>query len=530
MQHGIISRCVPYLLAALVVLCTTLIGGAAARYVSLQVTDYQARAALAADTDDLLDQAYLMGRDIHAIMQRTAAAPFPPCSDHDLTFMRGLILHAYGIRDLERIQGQTIMCSALLGVLDPPLAVDIGAPDFMLSNGIYFKQAAPVISIPGQVSSIVYNDRLTAVLSSQFFAGRVSPEAEFELAFMNPETRQVYRNALGGVDISDDFFTNPRIEHHQNLLASTRCAEDGQFLCIALAMDLNTLRARYQLDVSITAIAGCIAGAALGMLAIQIYLRSQRMENRLRRTLRRNKLHVVYQPVYDPQNRRTVGAEALARWRLPDKTLVSPEVFIPLAEQHGLVHLVTRNVVHRVIEDSEQLLRQNPDFYICINISAADLSSPDFADYLHRSISTAGIRPSQIRLEITERSAADPAEATPHVSRLQAAGHHLLLDDFGTGHSNLTTLSALNVDGLKLDRGFTTAIGTDSAPALIVPRILEMASALRLSVITEGVETQEQADYLMARGVQHMQGWLFGKPSSIQALGLRLQREVVAES
>ncbi len=527
MLFGILSRCLPYLMAAGFVIGMAFLAGAGAFYVGREAANFQARTVATTAVDRLIDQTRILITSIFAILQEAENSPYPPCSDPDLALLRGLTLQSGSIGDIGRIRNHTLVCSALLGVLKTPIPRPIEREDFVLPSGLHVRMHQPPGAANAGRRPLIFNDRLNAVLSGHFFDGRVDRGNLFEVAFRSRDGTNIIRSIVGHVPAPDSIFQQDTTAFFNGTLISSSCL-DGGALCLALGLPPATLQTFYYVDTHISATLGAVAGAGLGGWMVLLYLRSRRLDRRLITTLRRNKLHVIYQPIWDPKNQRTVGAEALARWTLRDKTVVPPDVFIPLAEQHGLTHLITRNVIRCVTRECEQLLRQNPHFVICINISATDLSSRDFVDFLLRSCSSAEIRPAQIHLEITERSAANPELVAPHIGKLREMGYHFLLDDFGTGHSNLTTLSALSVDGLKLDRSFTSAIGTDSAPALIVPRILEMAAALRMNVIAEGVETQEQADYLVAHGTQYMQGWLFGKPAPVQGLTLRLQREAAA--
>jgi sensor c-di-GMP phosphodiesterase-like protein len=156
---------------------------------------------------------------------------------------------------------------------------------------------------------------------------------------------------------------------------------------------------------------------------------------------------------------------------------------------------ITAYVLKKVAAKAGAFLQQNPDFRITVNIVAADLDSAEFYAALAGSIRSAGISPGQIGLELTERSAASLDIAGPAIARLRKFGHLVYLDDFGTGYSSLANLQELNVDTIKIDRAFTNTVGTASVKVSIVPQILDMARALELGVIIEGIETREQFDY-----------------------------------
>lgn len=247
----------------------------------------------------------------------------------------------------------------------------------------------------------------------------------------------------------------------------------------------------------------------------------------LRRALHRRdgELFLVYQPVVDLASGRWVGAEALMRWRRADGIMVSPEVFIPMAERHQLITRVTDEVIRLAILDLRVALRTYPDFCVSLNFSAADLEDADIAEKLHTAIVEGGLQHKNIQVEATERGLLN-TDRTRHVLHtLQKHGIRVAIDDFGTGYSSLSYLTTLRVDCLKIDRSFVETIGTDAATSQVVAHIIEMGKSLNLTMIAEGVETEAQADYLRAHGVQYAQGWLFAKPLSPEDLDAGLGRQ-----
>ncbi len=272
---------------------------------------------------------------------------------------------------------------------------------------------------------------------------------------------------------------------------------------------------------------GIAAGFVLALLLFRYTQHRLSVLWHLRRTLRRrdDELFLVYQPVVDLNTGRWVGAEALMRWRRADGTLVSPDVFIPMAERNRLIGKITAEVIRLFIRDLQAVLREYPHFRVSLNFSASDLEDPDAPQRLHQAIVEAGLRHGNVQVEATERGLLD-AERTRKVLRsLQDLGIRIAIDDFGTGYSSLSYLTTLKVDGLKIDKSFVETIGTDAATSQVVAHIIEMGKSLQLTMIAEGVETAAQADYLRARGVHHAQGWLYAKPMGATELAEGLKRQ-----
>ena len=184
-------------------------------------------------------------------------------------------------------------------------------------------------------------------------------------------------------------------------------------------------------------------------------------------------------------------------------------------------------MIRRSIQEVGGVLRNHPELTLSLNIAPADLQGEAIFDLLDLHVRQASIHPRQIALEITERSTADITQLREAVLRLHMEGYQVHIDDFGTGYSSLAYLHELAVDAIKIDRAFTRTIGTDAVTASILPQILALAISLHVEVIVEGVETDEQASYLLATGnVMQVQGWYYGKP--VEATELPKYKEDMA--
>lgn len=241
------------------------------------------------------------------------------------------------------------------------------------------------------------------------------------------------------------------------------------------------------------------------LLRLLRHLRSPR--NSMLDALNSEAIQVYYQPIISLQDGKIAGAEALARWQQPDGTFLSPDIFIPLAEQTGLITQLTEDIVRKIFTDLGPWLRQRPEVHISINLSVDDLRSPTLPTLLHDQLQHWGIAAEQIILEITERGFVDPETTMPVIAHYRQAGHRISIDDFGTGYSSLSYLQKLDVDTLKIDKSFVDTL--EYRP--LTPHIIEMAKALNLATVAEGVETESQRDWLRQHGVQYAQGWLYSK-------------------
>jgi diguanylate cyclase (GGDEF)-like protein len=240
-----------------------------------------------------------------------------------------------------------------------------------------------------------------------------------------------------------------------------------------------------------------------------------RIENDLRRALERGELSLVYQPIVDLHDGRTCGVEALLRWAHPERGNIAPDVFIPIAEETGLIVPIGRWVLEHACEQVAEWQRTMPgaqELELTVNVSGHQLFQGSLRADLERVLRESGIRPGTLGLEITESILMDEGEPLILLAGLRGAGARLLLDDFGTGYSSLSYLKRFPLDVLKVDRSFVDGLGEDGEDSAIVSTIVAMAQTLGLGVIAEGVETEAQLRHLRELGCERAQGYLLARP------------------
>lgn len=235
------------------------------------------------------------------------------------------------------------------------------------------------------------------------------------------------------------------------------------------------------------------------------------LEKDLRLALIENQFELYYQPLVDNQNK-VFAVEALLRWKHPEKGLVVPDDFIEIAESNGLITSIGEWVLRQACEHQKQLLTQY-NLTMCINVSPRQFSDQHFIRKVETILAQTGVNPENICLEITEGMVLDNIDETIDKMKLMAkSGLHFSIDDFGTGYSSLAYLKRLPVNALKIDRSFVMDINNDPNDAIIVETIIAMAHHMQIDVIAEGVETEEQFEFLRARGTETIQGYYVGKP------------------
>ena len=224
------------------------------------------------------------------------------------------------------------------------------------------------------------------------------------------------------------------------------------------------------------------------LFVLRILRRIQSPRNRLLDAINNREFEVYYQPIVALCSGKIVGAEALTRWPQPDGSSLSPDSFVPLAEQTGLISRLTHLVIEKVFEDMGNWLHLHADQHISVNLAPADLTSGKLPPLLSQLLNKWQVRPEQIALELTERGFADPKISAPAIAAFRRSGHAIYIDDFGTGYSSLSYLQDLDVDTLKIDKSFVDALEYKN----VTPHIIEMAKSLKLAMVAEGVETAGQ--------------------------------------
>jgi sensor c-di-GMP phosphodiesterase-like protein len=246
----------------------------------------------------------------------------------------------------------------------------------------------------------------------------------------------------------------------------------------------------------------------LGMLRRRLSLQGE-----LERSLRRNEFEINYQPVVDLESGRCIGAEALISWIQPGGKVVRPDLFIPLAEDTGLIEPMTEWLMKQIRLEMEGLLADNRDLHIAINLSPVHFESEKILGTSSRIFGSSAIQPDQLVYEITERGLIKEDNETARIvmKKLRGRSSRIALDDFGTGYSSLSYVSSFPLDYLKIDKSFVSAIGTDALMSGLVDSIIDMAKRLDLKIIAEGIETPGQDAYLGERGVDYGQGWYYSR-------------------
>jgi diguanylate cyclase (GGDEF)-like protein len=240
------------------------------------------------------------------------------------------------------------------------------------------------------------------------------------------------------------------------------------------------------------------------------------MENGLRRALERGEFTLYYQPKIDTATRTIAGMEALVRWNHPEKGIVPPFDFIPLAEETGLIVPMGEWILETACRQTKLWHDQGFPLHVAVNLSLRQFQQKDLAEKINRIVRDTGLDPAFLDIEVTESSIMNNAEsAVDTLRKLQATGIKISIDDFGTGYSSLGYLKQLPIDVLKIDKSFVQDVTSNPDDAALVKTIITLAHNMRLKVVAEGVETEDQLKFLHFLNCNEWQGYLFSKPLTV---------------
>ncbi|WP_233989924.1 EAL domain-containing protein [Pectobacterium brasiliense] len=227
--------------------------------------------------------------------------------------------------------------------------------------------------------------------------------------------------------------------------------------------------------------------------------------------LRQKEFELHYQPIIKLDTAQVVGCEALIRWRHSDGRLITPDSFIPMIRQVGLMKELTLFVINEALQTACVLRNRYPEMFVSINLEAAEFEDIAVFNYLVEQIAVYDLDGANVNVELTESSMIEPQKAAPMVELYQQKGVDVAIDDFGTGYSGLSYLERVKANKLKIDKSFVGNISDHSPTDIVLSHIVSMAHCLNLHIVAEGIETPAQEAYLKSLGVAYAQGWLYSK-------------------
>ncbi len=436
------------------------------------------------------------------------------CSESHIELMRQIVVKSYLLLDVGIARDDQLLCSSF-----GKKPVNIGSPSYLSATGNLIRNNVghPML-LDGKMLIITEATSGVSVEIHEDTILDVSPvDSGLVIGLVGWSKRHIMMrrgdfdfNRIRGPDSEFDGFS-----YDGRSLIAWKRSTNADFAAVVVVGSSEILASWRQVAWMIAPL-GILTCLSLLFVVRQFVRQQASLPTRIKRGLEREQFFLVYQPIVELATGRTVGAEALVRWRLDDGDLIGPDIFIPEAERHHLIEKITERVITLFERDAAGLLTRNPDIFIALNFSAEDLCSSDLCFRLRQCISRMGIQPGQLHVEATERVFINHERVNQNLKALNVEGIPTAIDDFGTGYSSLAYLTSLQVNCLKIDKAFIDTIGMESVTSHVVNHIIEMAKSLNLEMVAEGVEAEQQAIYLREHGVKFAQGWLFSKPLSIE--------------
>ncbi len=452
-----------------------------------------------------------------------------PCDPENLDLMEYASLSSRDIKALGYVENNRLLCSSLN---IPGRTFDMGAADYVVPLTPPLEVRSDVF-IPriGEMEFVVFEQAgISGIVQEEQPLDSVTESEGILLAVYGVgQSRSMFENAPVDLDWQSHLPPPGETASFAGADYVVSIARSASFGVVAIAaLPTSDLAAHSRELLTYLLPIGLIAGAVLIWAIVFLSRHQMAMPQAIKSGLRRHEFYLVYQPIVDLRSGRWAGAEALMRWRRSNGEVVSPEVFMAVAEESGLMQLMTERLFELVARDAPKLLAGQDAFHLSLNLAAADIHEPAVVERLQKLMRACGARPGQLFVEVTERGLTRPEQAIDVIHRLRETGIPVAVDDFGTGYSSLSYLESFALDYLKIDKFFVNSIEADSSAAssTVLLHIIEMAKSLQLKMIAEGVETEAQRAALLGYGVDYAQGWLFSKPMKCGLFVKRLRREM----
>jgi sensor c-di-GMP phosphodiesterase-like protein len=476
---------------------------------------------------EVVQRADIARWQMSAALTRLEAPPaHTPCSEEGIRRMASAVLEYEQLQGAGYVRDGRLLCTAARAERHPLM---LGKPEFSTVHGFAVRTNVRLPSA-SRVGLIL----ITAPTGYTIF---LHPKLSLDVPLSND------REAIGVIGLSQHGMINQRgpvdvaflqpffhtgqttfVTHDR--LVSVVPSKAGDYAGFAiLPMDeINGGMKRYLI---VLLPIGLICGGGLILLLRLIVRVENSFATVAKRALKSDEFYLRYPPLVELETGRWIGAEALVRWRRASGEDLRPDLFIPYLEEAGLITLLTEKVFELVAADVDCDLNGRDDFYIAVNIASEDLRGDRLARLVDDLLARTGCGARHFAIEATERGLIDAEDGGQALKAARDRGVRVALDDFGTGYSSLAYLQKFPLDTIKIDKSFVDSIATGAATSSVVGHIINMARDLKLGIVAEGVETEEQARFLIERGVSHGQGWLFARPMPWAQLvaGLENQEE-----
>lgn len=440
------------------------------------------------------------------IMDRDLTAD--PCSADYAAQQRRIAFLPDGMNELFFFENGKIICTVNSGLLPKP--IDLGPPDIVPADGfnvaLWLNRGLEELGLGDLRGAFAVRGNHGMVLPMTPVEATASKWLQFEVVIRALDGRWWHSSGKPGLYAASLAEPNGLVGLYDGALTTNQCDPTGLH-CLAARTTIAQLLALGGAVIALSLIVCSIVAAWLSARIYALLARYWSFEQRFLRSFQSRGLTCAYQPLLDLETGVVTGCEVLARWRDVDGTLVYPDRFIPMVEEHGLTRPFTRRVVEHAHAELLSLVRVGPRLQVNFNIFPQDLDAAALIEIF--SVFLGPHSPFDLAIEIVETGAIELDRAQGEIERLRDAGIKIYIDDFGAGYSSMHTLAGLSVDGVKLDRSFAMA-PDESVMARMLDHAVDMVQDSGRKVVVEGVETAARLAALKASGkVDFVQGYYF---------------------
>lgn len=459
------------------------------------------------------------------ILQATSALDileqkFPPyCDDLHLGLLRKIAYDNDYIQDVVYIDGNRLRCSSMMSEIN---SMFLPSPDFHYKNNynIWYKienplnRNKPMIYVGATRHLVVLNPRSFLDVPSYSYniqyALLEKNKGDGRVILSDLMSDDIYSRLVVGENNPERFYIGDKYYVLKQLPNSD--------LALVVRAD-KPAKFSFYLTIFFSALPiFMLISLMLPEVISRKSLTIQSPRYVLNQALEQKEFELHYQPIIKLDTAQVVGCEALIRWRHSDGHLITPDSFIPMIRQVGLMKELTLFVINEALQTASVLKKSDPDMFVSINLEAAEFEDMSVFNYLVEQVAVYDLDGANVNVELTESSMIEPQKAAPMVALYQQQGIDVAIDDFGTGYSGLSYLERVKANKLKIDKSFVGNISDHSPTDIVLSHIVSMAHCLNLNIVAEGIETPAQEAYLKSLGVAYAQGWLYSKALTQEAL------------
>ncbi|WP_343595793.1 EAL domain-containing protein [Acinetobacter sp.] len=460
------------------------------------------------EADDILNFSLQINKEILESIDLVKAQKIETCSPENLDKLKKIVWDHVFVNDIGMTEGQYILCSATWGEFEPKLSLP--KVSYVTGSGLAkIKNDGSVL--PYQSSgNITLKDHILVVTTPNAFDTLMALSSRYEIEILAKKAAYTY------------FLSNKAKLRNSFLPFQTlqvKICHPIRDVCTILSDNQAGISRLSKSELLLIILAGWVFGTLFSIVTVYFIRSRDSLSNRLRRAIKNRHLYVEYQPIVQLIDQKIVGVEALIRWKDAKYGQVAPLFFVNLAEKLKLDKEITQFVLTQSLSDFKQIFEQNEDFTVSINLNKSDLMTDSFCYYLERQLKTFAVKPHQVVCEVTERVDLTLEELSQQIQKIKKLGCRISLDDFGTGTSNLSSLSELAFDTIKIDKLLLKHVTQNKCWEDLVIAIIGLAQEKQYKIVFEGIETDAQWAFLKHQiNCAFAQGWLFYKAMGINEI------------